>query len=115
MSPTPDGSPQRAHSRRKSSLNHEEDSASEEGFGDDFDDFEEGAQPGDDDDDDFGDFGDRVEGLSAAEGVSKPLPAAHDEPEPTFVSRRSSTSSLNHSYLQGHFVCYFAYSVIAHS
>ncbi len=92
MLPTPDGLPQRVHSRHEASLNHEEDSASEEGFGDDFDEFEESAQPGDDDD--FGDFGDGVDGLSAAEALSKPLLAAHDEPEPNLVSRGSCISSL---------------------
>ena len=112
-SPTLDGSPQRVQSRCKASLNQKEDSAFEDGFGDDFDDFEEGAQPGEDDD--FGNFDDGIEGLSAGEEVSEPLPPAQDEPEPAFVSRRCSISSLIHSYFQGPFVCYFAYSVIAHS
>lgn len=108
-----DGSPQRVHSRRSTSLNHKEDSAAEEGFGDDFDDFEEGAQPGDDDD--FGDFGGGVEGLSVAEEVTEPLPPAQYDSEPSLVSRRSSVSSLNDSYLPGLSDCCFAYSVIAHS
>lgn len=89
-SPTLDGSPQRVHSRRKASSNHKEDSAFEDGFGDDFDDFEEGAQPGEDDD--FGDFDDGIEGLSAGEEVSEHL--AQDGPEPAFVSRRCLISSL---------------------
>ncbi len=108
-----DGSPQRVRSRYNASLNHKEDSASEEGFGDDFDDFEEGVQPGDDDD--FGDFGDGVEGLSVAEEVTEPLSPAQYESEPSFVSRESSASSLNDSYLPGLSDRCFAYFVIAYS
>ncbi|ERF70046.1 hypothetical protein EPUS_03598 [Endocarpon pusillum Z07020] len=92
-SPTLEGSPQRVHSRRKASLNYKEDSAFEDGFGDDFDEFEEGAQPGEDDD--FGDFDDGIEGLSASEEVSEHLLPAQDGPGPAFpILDFGSLSSL---------------------
>jgi Domain of unknown function (DUF5102) len=92
-SPTLDRSSQRIQLRRKSSLNRDDDADSEDGFGDEFDDFEEGAQAGEDDD--FGDFDDGFEGPSEVEEVSQRPPLLQNEPQPTFVSRPCSNSSVS--------------------
>jgi hypothetical protein len=61
----------KAHSRRKSTLNHDDDDHEENDFGDDFDDFEEGAQA--EADDDFGDFDD---GFREPEDVEESPPVS---------------------------------------
>ena len=90
-SPTLDRSPQRIHPKHRSSVNHSDDTFSDNGVHDEFDDFEEGAEAGEGDE--FGDFDDALDGSSAAGEVSEPSPLSQDAPQPSFVSRQCFNNS----------------------